>query len=470
VQPMNNQNMIHPWVVLFLAIVSCSLLNREGPDVTCADLKNGATNACSDGITATCLSGQIVYEVCQDEMVCKASWQTIGRYRCSDSDPLPEMGAGGQTQGGQGGMVGIAGTLGESSGAAGVSVGGFGGTGANGGSSGAQSCEEGVPCVVGVINATGKSIDGYAIDNTRAYFTDCATVWSVPKGGGLSTVLGTFGANCETFGNLFVDDTHVYWMRRDGTPSIARVPKAGGPVEAVASPPDVTAIAIDNQHIFWIEEPQNGFAKSTIKRMAKTGGAAEVVVTGQFYLGGKPRLMVADDSLYWLGSSKFLSSISSAATDATVVSTLALSYQGDSTTVQDFSVDGTSVFAIGTIYTSSGAGTSPVAYNGIWRIDLMTGSTTQVVKDIPSSPAYMTLDMSSIFWGSYNRGIFMTPKSGGGPTPVAIVEDNFNPGRVVVDEQFVYWSRGWSIYRAKKAGFLCRQSKIVRSASSLSQV
>jgi hypothetical protein len=63
-------------------LVSCSLLNRTGPDVSCADLQNGAINACKDGIIASCISGQVTYQVCTDSSDCDQSWQTPGAYVC----------------------------------------------------------------------------------------------------------------------------------------------------------------------------------------------------------------------------------------------------------------------------------------------------------------------------------------------------------------------------------------------------
>jgi hypothetical protein len=82
--------------LLVLAAVcgGCSIFNREGPDVSCGDLGNGASNACENGIIASCADGQqITYEVCTNEIdgvaamdLCGASWQASGAFRCA---PLP---------------------------------------------------------------------------------------------------------------------------------------------------------------------------------------------------------------------------------------------------------------------------------------------------------------------------------------------------------------------------------------------
>lgn len=70
---------------------ACSLLNREGPDVSCADLQNGAANACADGIIATCSNGTVSYKVCDEKSACSAPWQTSGRYRCTETEPAPNL-------------------------------------------------------------------------------------------------------------------------------------------------------------------------------------------------------------------------------------------------------------------------------------------------------------------------------------------------------------------------------------------
>lgn len=80
-------------IVVFM--VACSLLNRNGPNVTCADLQGGAINACQDGIIASCANGTTVtWQVCADTQstdgaeVCSAEWQRPGQYRCLSSGAL----------------------------------------------------------------------------------------------------------------------------------------------------------------------------------------------------------------------------------------------------------------------------------------------------------------------------------------------------------------------------------------------
>lgn len=71
-----------------LLLTGCSVLNREGPAVTCDDLHYGAINACQDGIIASCLHGKVTYTLC-DSDACDESFQVPGAYRCSPDLDIP---------------------------------------------------------------------------------------------------------------------------------------------------------------------------------------------------------------------------------------------------------------------------------------------------------------------------------------------------------------------------------------------
>lgn len=68
---------------------TCSLSNKEGPDVTCADLLCGQVNACSEGIIASCADGVTVkWHVCTENAadICGEEWQKPGQYKCDEYD------------------------------------------------------------------------------------------------------------------------------------------------------------------------------------------------------------------------------------------------------------------------------------------------------------------------------------------------------------------------------------------------
>lgn len=100
------------FVLLQLGVLACSVLNREGPDVTCADLGDGTRNACAEGIIATCSAGEVRWHVCDDKKACEQTWQIDGQYRCSDTDliPGPTGGAGGSAGSGATGGLGTGGS------------------------------------------------------------------------------------------------------------------------------------------------------------------------------------------------------------------------------------------------------------------------------------------------------------------------------------------------------------------------
>lgn len=122
-------------LLLLGLVAACSMLNREGPDVTCTDLGDGAENACVDGIIASCSGGAVHWRVCDDKKACEQSWQVEGQFRCADSDPIPNAAPTGGSGGGGGGTGAVAGNGGTGA------VPETGGSGGTGGTS-AASCDQ----------------------------------------------------------------------------------------------------------------------------------------------------------------------------------------------------------------------------------------------------------------------------------------------------------------------------------------
>jgi len=75
-------------VAAVVLLGGCSLLNREGPEVTCEALEGGAVSACEDSVIARCADGvTVTYEVCDTKLIpgddiCEASWQDRRNHRC----------------------------------------------------------------------------------------------------------------------------------------------------------------------------------------------------------------------------------------------------------------------------------------------------------------------------------------------------------------------------------------------------
>ena len=161
-------------VTLISLLAACSLLNREGPGVSCADLQNGAENACLDGIVATCVNGTMRYKVCSGKSACGASWQTPGRFRCEESEALPVLTASDPDGGGSGSD---------------------GGTGPDGASS---SDGPSATCSAPADQSCGAAGRRYCTDSHT--WTDCLTEDKnciESKSGGWATFADTSGGACS---------------------------------------------------------------------------------------------------------------------------------------------------------------------------------------------------------------------------------------------------------------------------------
>ncbi len=75
-------------ILLGLAGPACSLFNREGIELTCEQLENGAKNACQEGIITSCVEGEVVYRVCELESACKQPWQVRDAFGCGESETV----------------------------------------------------------------------------------------------------------------------------------------------------------------------------------------------------------------------------------------------------------------------------------------------------------------------------------------------------------------------------------------------
>ena len=72
---------------LLVTASTCSLGNKEGPDVTCESLQCGKINACREGIIASCADGETVkFHVCLStgEDICEEDWQVSGQFKCDE--------------------------------------------------------------------------------------------------------------------------------------------------------------------------------------------------------------------------------------------------------------------------------------------------------------------------------------------------------------------------------------------------
>lgn len=174
-------------VATLLIVGACSLLNREGPDVSCADLANGAANACADGIIATCSNGSVTYKVCDEKSACSAPWQTAGRYRCTETEPAPNLVA--SASGDDGGPS--ASSDGAASGSDGASPGSDGSNGIDGSST---SCTPPADEACGSGQGRRYCTEGHTWTECLVDNSNCLE----SKSGGWSSFANTAGGACSS--------------------------------------------------------------------------------------------------------------------------------------------------------------------------------------------------------------------------------------------------------------------------------
>lgn len=94
---------------------------------------------------------------------------------------------------------------------------------------------------------------------------------------------------------LAVDASFVYWS--DATPSIQKVPIAGGAAQQVAAIGTKSAcVAVDATGVYWVE---SGGDSDTVMKAPIAGGAPSPLASGQHLLKGAP-LVAAAGAVYWI--------------------------------------------------------------------------------------------------------------------------------------------------------------------------
>lgn len=309
-------------LLTFTLLSACSLSNREGPDVTCADLDNGIRNACTEGIIATCSApSKVAFLVCSDEDACSASWQSAGQYRCNETDSLPtlrdqETGATAPTPTEGSATCGF--SYSDADCASCTKANCCASAMTCSGDTECSSCITRPPpssqCVPGLV----ATYDAFAacIESSCASQCSDVTVADDPGGAegpdGSNDNSGDGGSTSSGCGDSEVcqvaqlgsgnggicaraqDAKTLYLLSDRG--GVWTVPKAGGPLKRLATgdPPGAEegeggcALAVDGSHVYFP-------SSDSVKRVALSGGPSEPV--GKAYDGG---LVVDATHVFWV--------------------------------------------------------------------------------------------------------------------------------------------------------------------------
>lgn len=398
----------------FLIASACSLLNRQGPDVTCTELYDGAINACEEGIIATCIGGNVHYAVCDDPNACQEPWQLAGAYRCSTGDPPAVLVNPASDPTAPQGPASTPAPLPVSPGPNPAPS-----TPAPSNEAACDPRKE--PCAV--VSTTGNAIEWFTLDQELIYFADCSTVWSVSKMGGFPTVLASTVDKCSLgVDNVVQDDTTLFFIRGM---DLFRLSKTGGVAQKV---PGATAwaLASDDTHVYWIDWVDN-----TLKSMTTSGDIPQTLA--EVKVSSYRTLAEHRGYLYWL-SSDGLARIPTSGPSPAAASTLPL---GTSST--DFLAADTGIYFISS------------ARNSIGKVDPESGLVTTIATG-QSGVFAITADDDHLYWinGGSRAELRKLSVAGGAVTTIAWLSGAGARNSIATDEQYVYWSQGSKLMRVVK--------------------
>lgn len=402
-------------LLFFLVAPSCSVLNRQGPDVTCAVLDDGAVNACEEGIIATCFDGAVYYAACDDANACEASWQIPGAYRCSSGDlPYDPVTTPASNTSGI-----------DSSASSPVSTSvspnpnPVASTPEHSDDDGCDPSSE--PCAVA--STAGDAIEWFALDQESIYFADCSSVWSVPKTGGFPTVLSSAEGKCPFGPNSVVQDNSTLFFLR-GT-NLFSLSKTGG-VSQQLSEATAMALASDSDHVYWMD-----FLDNTLKSLTKTGGTPQTLATVDVL--SFRTLTEHGGYLYWVNS-EGLARIATGGPLPAAASTLPLDTYPDDFFVAD----------AGIYFTSS-------SEHSVGRVDAESGLVTTLATAELGLDA-ITSDNNAVYW--LNNGdrseLRKLSVADGSLTTIASLRARGGSNGIATDETHVYWTQGSTLMRVVK--------------------
>jgi hypothetical protein len=150
--------------------------------------------------------------------------------------------------------------------------------------------------------AAGDGGTTLALDTNNLYWVMDGAIYMAPLGGGPPLAIGPDATA------IAVDATDVYFVSNDpphfGT--VNRVPIGGGTTTVLASgrPTSLTAVAVDQANVYWIE---GGAVVGTsdigaIAAMPKSGGRVTILASGLT----DPQALAVDDSGVYFSAGNFI--------------------------------------------------------------------------------------------------------------------------------------------------------------------
>jgi len=339
----------------------------------------------------------------------------------------------------------------------------------------------------GVTSLAGRFRRAYnlVLRGQQVYWIDESTLYVTSLADGATTLLaeGSPDHGDGTTVDLVVDDSFVYWANSVATPNcsppctwvIQKVPHGGGPSITLATVDrKVGALTADATRLFWEEESMEPYGPgcncgSTIKSIAKTGGASTILVDGGLN-GTLPTVPPGQIPGSWLPTGGLALTASEVVfakagmdyevkaipldggTPRTLVSVPTGSYYS-SRALQGLAVRGDNVYFIDNVN------------HAVNRVPLAGGPVTALATDIGSPSALnssvMVLGSSDVYWsetGTVSGCCLMggtgvirrVPLAGGAASTVMTGLDE--PGSLGIDGSNLAWTELWRVARGTTGG------------------
>jgi hypothetical protein len=95
---------------------------------------------------------------------------------------------------------------------------------------------------------------------------------------------------------IALDKTSVYWIDRAASPTLQKLPLAGGNAQQLATGIGASSIAVDASHVYASVDDSGGSGTGSIVKVPIAGGAAVTLASGQLNNG---ELAIDNTYVYW---------------------------------------------------------------------------------------------------------------------------------------------------------------------------
>ncbi len=288
--------------------------------------------------------------------------------------------------------------------------------------------------------ATGQgAIWGVAVDASHVYFASFTNgfVARVPKAGGKVEKIASTGAFLAR--KVAVDASHVYWSSDDSPGAVSRCLVTGcvGAPEVLATPQRPTGLALDSTSVYWADR------NTTELRRRPIAGGAEVHAADS--TGGPPIAVAVDQSqLFWLAD--FSGEVQGRASDG---GTFSIGTSG--TSGRDLALDGTFVYW--------GAALNLGDDGRISRAPRTGAGPSELVGPAKGEPVSLAVDAKLLYWTAWERktdggvitaGVYSCAPAGCGAAPTTVAAGQDLPRGIALDDVAIYWGANGVVMKLAK--------------------